>query len=281
MVARRFSELEAIVRLQPEVSARLPPFAFAPLADLIEGESELLVELAVPGVERSDVHVEVRDGVVEIAGVRRGPATNGRGFRHADIPRGPFRRAIRCRPTRPPARRASKSRTASSAFISPSCRWAARRRRESRSQTPEKEPSMNIEAQQVNVEELQRLNDAITVTLEAIRRVAPQVGAWPVMQPPFGMSPFTPYTPMQPYSPFGMYPVTQPYTPFQQIDPVTAAYMQGHAHAVRHIVSPVTSMPVSPWTQPQPYTPTWQPQPYMPWQHHAFGGSPFVGQRPF
>ena len=34
---------------------------------------------------------------------------------------------------------------------------------------------MALEQQQVNVQEIQRLNDAITITLDAIRRVAPQL----------------------------------------------------------------------------------------------------------
>jgi HSP20 family molecular chaperone IbpA len=94
VAARRFSELEAMARLIPGVAERLPPFAFAPLADVIETDKELIVELAVPGVDRDDVRVELRDAMLDVSGVRRGPSTNGHGYRHAEIPRGPFRRSL-------------------------------------------------------------------------------------------------------------------------------------------------------------------------------------------
>ncbi len=94
VVARRFAELEALTRLVPELAARLPPFAFSPLCDVLEGDAEITIELAVPGVQRDDVRVELRDGLLEVSGVRRGARANGRGYRHAEIPRGPFRRVI-------------------------------------------------------------------------------------------------------------------------------------------------------------------------------------------
>src|SRR5581483_7016281 len=123
-----------------------------------------------------------------------------------------------------------------------------------------------MEQQQVNVQELQRLNDAITMTMEAIRRVVPQLG-------------------------FG--------NPWQA-DPLTQAYVQGHAHALRHILSQVgggVGLPGvpqqfgAPWQQPQQYGVPQQfgaqqygAQQYgVPWQHQQFGASPFVNlqQRPF
>ncbi|HZS39405.1 MAG TPA: Hsp20/alpha crystallin family protein [Polyangia bacterium] len=94
VVARRFAELESVARFVPGLAERLPPFAFAPLADVIESDKEFLVEIALPGVARDDVHVELRDAMLEVSGVRRGPSTDGHGYRHAEIPRGPFRRSL-------------------------------------------------------------------------------------------------------------------------------------------------------------------------------------------
>ncbi len=49
---------------------------------------------------------------------------------------------------------------------------------------------MALEQQQVNVQEIQRLNDAITITLDAIRRVAPQLAMLQQQQLMQQMSPF-------------------------------------------------------------------------------------------
>ncbi|HZS39406.1 MAG TPA: hypothetical protein VFF06_21385 [Polyangia bacterium] len=141
-----------------------------------------------------------------------------------------------------------------------------------------------MEQQQVNVQELQRLNDAITMTMEAIRRVVPQLGVLSQLQ--------------NPYSQLGV-PQLGFGNPWQA-DPLTQAYVQGHAHALRHILSQVgggVGLPGvpqqfgAPWQQPQQYGVPQQfgaqqygAQQYgVPWQHQQFGASPFVNlqQRPF
>jgi HSP20 family protein len=94
LISRRFAELEAFARIIPEVASTLPPFAFTPLIDILDRERELVIELAVPGVNREDVNVDVSGGVLVVSGVRAGEPTNGHVFRHAEIPRGPFRRTV-------------------------------------------------------------------------------------------------------------------------------------------------------------------------------------------
>jgi len=94
VVSRRFAELDAYARLLPGVAARVPPFAFAPLVDVVEREKELVVEVALPGVTKDDVQVELSGGLLVITGVRAGEPPNGRGYRYAEIPRGPFRRVL-------------------------------------------------------------------------------------------------------------------------------------------------------------------------------------------
>jgi HSP20 family molecular chaperone IbpA len=79
----------------PLVAERVPPFAFAPPVDVIEHDGELLVERALPSVSREEVAVELTDRMLVINGKRAGEkAANGRVYRHAEIPRGPFRRVI-------------------------------------------------------------------------------------------------------------------------------------------------------------------------------------------
>jgi HSP20 family molecular chaperone IbpA len=92
---RRFADLEALARRIPSVGERVPPFSFTPPIDVLQEPEALLIEVALPGVERGDVSVERRDGALEVTGVRRGErAANGRTYAHAEIPRGPFRRVI-------------------------------------------------------------------------------------------------------------------------------------------------------------------------------------------
>jgi len=45
-VERRFAELEALARTKPELTQRIPPFSFTPLADVLEGQDEFWIELA-------------------------------------------------------------------------------------------------------------------------------------------------------------------------------------------------------------------------------------------
>jgi HSP20 family molecular chaperone IbpA len=94
-VTRSFAELEAMARTNPALSERVPPFSFTPALDVfLEGE-DLLIEAAVPGVDREDVTVECADGTVVISGIRRGHhGSNGRTY-SGEIPYGPFYRALR------------------------------------------------------------------------------------------------------------------------------------------------------------------------------------------
>jgi hypothetical protein len=148
--------------------------------------------------------------------------------------------------------------------------------------------------EQVNVQELQRLGDAINMTMEAIRRVAPQLALLqqqgnPYVNPlglgfgaPLWGQPQTTWQPQFGQPQFGqqLYPQAQP---VPQIDPITAAYLQGHIQGVR---SAVTHIGLGVGASPGlgAYTPqtTFGGQPYgfmgVPGQQ----ATPFVTvQRPF
>jgi HSP20 family protein len=95
VVAQRFADLEAMGRSIPQIAERVPPFAFAPPVDVIEDDKEMVVEMALPGVVRDDLHVDLNQEMLAVWGVRYGEkVANGRAFRHAEIPRGPFRRVL-------------------------------------------------------------------------------------------------------------------------------------------------------------------------------------------
>lgn len=92
-VTQRFAELEVMARAFPSVMERVPPFTFTPPVDVIAADAEVIVELALPGVDRDAITTERRSGVLVVSGIRRDHAGRGDVF-HAEIPRGPFRRII-------------------------------------------------------------------------------------------------------------------------------------------------------------------------------------------
>jgi HSP20 family molecular chaperone IbpA len=92
---RRFAELEALARTTPPIAERVPPFSFAPPIDVISSDRELIVEVGVPGVASDDVEVELNGDTLIVSGARpTSVALNGRIYLHAELPRGPFRRAV-------------------------------------------------------------------------------------------------------------------------------------------------------------------------------------------
>jgi HSP20 family molecular chaperone IbpA len=96
LVAQRFADLEMVARTIPLVAERVPPFSFAPPLDAIGTDKELIIEIAISGIERRDVDVELSDGLLVISGSRAGELpVDGRIYYHAEIPRGPFRRVVR------------------------------------------------------------------------------------------------------------------------------------------------------------------------------------------
>jgi HSP20 family molecular chaperone IbpA len=91
----RFAELDAWARVLPPVNARVPPFAFSPPIDVLVHDNEVLVEVALPGVARESVQVDLKEDVLTVSGVRAGEkASNGNVYHHAEIARGPFRRGV-------------------------------------------------------------------------------------------------------------------------------------------------------------------------------------------
>ena len=95
-VTRSFAELEVLARTIPSLSERVPPFSFIPPLDaLVDGE-DLVIEVAVPGIERKDVTVECVDGMLVVSGIRRGHGgSDERTYSHGEIPCGPFYRTFR------------------------------------------------------------------------------------------------------------------------------------------------------------------------------------------
>jgi HSP20 family molecular chaperone IbpA len=92
-VARKFVELEALARSLPELAEHVPPFSFTPAWNLIEEPEALLIQIALPGIDRSQIIVEREGDTLHIAGSGRGPLPHCK-YLHAGIPRGPFYRAI-------------------------------------------------------------------------------------------------------------------------------------------------------------------------------------------
>lgn len=94
-VTRSFAELEAMARTNPALSERVPPFSFSPRLDVFFDGEDLLIEAAVPGVDRKDVTVECAEGTIVISGIRRGRRGANERTYSGEIPYGPFYRALR------------------------------------------------------------------------------------------------------------------------------------------------------------------------------------------
>src|SRR5882724_6114043 len=94
-VTRSFAELEAMARTNPALSERVPPFSFTPRLDIFLDGEDLLIEAAVPGVDRQDVTVECAEGTIVISGIRRGRHGSNERTYSGEIPHGPFYRALR------------------------------------------------------------------------------------------------------------------------------------------------------------------------------------------
>lgn len=94
-VARKFAILEQAAREVPGIAEKVPPFSFSPPIDVFEDDGEVVIELAIPGVEAKDVQASIEDGNLVVQGVRPGArVADGRVYLHSEIPRGPFRRVI-------------------------------------------------------------------------------------------------------------------------------------------------------------------------------------------
>jgi HSP20 family molecular chaperone IbpA len=95
-VARRFADLESMARRIPLVTEKVPPFSFAPPVDACDDGHDIVIEIAVPGVREEDIAVERAGSMLTISGIRHGTQiANGRNYFLAEIPRGPFHRALR------------------------------------------------------------------------------------------------------------------------------------------------------------------------------------------
>jgi HSP20 family molecular chaperone IbpA len=94
-VARSFADLDALARQNRLLDERIPPFSFTPLADVFDSGDDLIVEVMAAGVEQGDVEVEAHDRDLTVRGVRRGErGARDKTYVRAEIPRGPFSRAI-------------------------------------------------------------------------------------------------------------------------------------------------------------------------------------------
>jgi HSP20 family molecular chaperone IbpA len=93
-ITRRFAELEAVAQAFPAVMERVSPFTFMPPVDVIAAEGAVVIEVALPGVERDAITVERVPGALVISGIRPDSRALAGTLFHAEIPRGPFYRSI-------------------------------------------------------------------------------------------------------------------------------------------------------------------------------------------
>lgn len=89
-ITRRFAELESIARAFSSVMEQRPAVTFTPQVDIVAGDDAVIVEVALPGVERDAIVIDRAGSAIVISGIR---VPSGRLF-HTELARGPFYRAI-------------------------------------------------------------------------------------------------------------------------------------------------------------------------------------------
>ncbi len=81
--------------------AALPQMGWEPPIDVFQGEHDLLIVVALPGVELQDIAISTEPGALLVAGVRRLPAAaRGTEIQRVEIPHGRFERRIALPPAR-------------------------------------------------------------------------------------------------------------------------------------------------------------------------------------
>src|SRR5215475_3188786 len=71
--------------------ARAPAANWEPPVDVFESERELLIVVALPGVESQDIEISAGPGMLLVAGIRRLPAAaRGLAIQRLEIPQGRF-----------------------------------------------------------------------------------------------------------------------------------------------------------------------------------------------
>ena len=77
-------------------SAAAPAASWEPPIDVFEIEHDLLIVVALPGVDTQDIEISSEGAVLRVAGVRRLPAAvRGTDIVRLEIPQGRFERRIR------------------------------------------------------------------------------------------------------------------------------------------------------------------------------------------
>ena len=80
---------------QPGMAAA-PRAGWEPPVDIFEGEHDLLIAVALPGVESQDIEISSEAEILLVAGVLRLPAAaRGKAIQRLEIPHGRFERRIR------------------------------------------------------------------------------------------------------------------------------------------------------------------------------------------
>jgi len=76
--------------------AGAPRASWEPPIDVFESERQLLIVVALPGVESQDIEISSQPGALLVAGIRRLPASaRGAAIERLEIPHGRFERRIR------------------------------------------------------------------------------------------------------------------------------------------------------------------------------------------
>ncbi len=98
---RRLERAESMHRRYYGIAGQAADYAWEPPADVYETEREILIQIALPGVESGRMQVSVESGVLLVRGERALPAVPGPAvIRRMELPYGRFERRIALAPGR-------------------------------------------------------------------------------------------------------------------------------------------------------------------------------------
>lgn len=96
-----FEDLSALRNQMDHLFARLnpnediEPASWAPLSDIMETKDEVVITTELPGIDEKDVHVDLENGVLTIAGERQAETkTEDKGYRRVERSYGKFFRSF-------------------------------------------------------------------------------------------------------------------------------------------------------------------------------------------
>ena len=95
MAFARWDPIRDLLTIQQQLDHLAPtPTAWIPPVDLLETPDDIVVTAEVPGVARDDIHIQVSDGWLLLAGTRPNQCVLCEQYHRVERGQGPFQRSL-------------------------------------------------------------------------------------------------------------------------------------------------------------------------------------------